>query len=336
MEINTREKLILSAIIDYYLTSGETASSRNIVKKYNLEFSSATVRNVMADLEDMGLIAKTHTSSGRVPTSEGYKYYLDTLIKIQHLSKKEMERVHEEYQGKVNELETMFERTSSILSKMSSYAGIVVGPEMGRKAIKKVELVRVNEDTIFAVIIMENSVVKTTTITLDSKISEEESKAVSKFLNDRIQEINGEKQPDAIPTLVRADVVNRVTKECFDNMQGKVYIKGSSQVVESLVDETRDFINTAKLLEGKNDIHIAFETMVKNREWQDGKVNVLLGEEIGVKDAKNLSFVFSVYNIGESKGVIGVIGPRRMEYSKTVGLVECVSSEVKKAIDRLK
>lgn len=336
MEINTREKLVLAAIIDYYLNSGGSAGSRTIVKKYNLEFSSATVRNVMADLEDMGLIEKTHTSSGRVPTSTGYKYYLETLIKIQHLSKKEMEKVHSEYQGKVNELENIFERTSAILSKMSSYAGIVLEPSMNKKAIKKVELVRVNENTLFAVIVMENSVVKTKTISLESKISEEEAREVSKFLNDRIQEINGEKKPEAIPTLVRADIVNAVTKECFENIQGKVYIKGSSRVVESLVDETRDFMNTARLLEGENDIKVAFEAMVKRGNWQEGKVNVLFGEELGVEDAKNLSFVFSVYNIGENQGVIGVIGPRRMEYSKTVGLVEYVSNEVNKVIDKLK
>ena len=121
-----REKLVLNAIVNYYLTSGDTIGSRALVKKYGIDFSSATIRNVMADLEDGGYIAKTHVSSGRIPTDKGYRYYLNELLEIEKLSKMEKDKIQRAYEKKIGELDMILQETSSLLSKLTNYAGIAV------------------------------------------------------------------------------------------------------------------------------------------------------------------------------------------------------------------
>ena len=126
--MNEREKLILKAIIKHYLEFGESVGSRTLEKKYSIGVSSATIRNTMADLEDKGLIAKTHTSSGRIPTSEGYKLYVEELIKIRDISTEAKAKVVEAYNKKMNQIDMIFEETSRLLSKISKYAGVVLEP----------------------------------------------------------------------------------------------------------------------------------------------------------------------------------------------------------------
>ena len=115
MSISDREKLVLNAIVDYYLTVGDTIGSRTLVKKYGIELSSATIRNVMADLEDMGFIEKTHTSSGRIPTDMGYKYYLTELLKIERITQEEIENINNVYNRRIDELENVLKKTSNLL-----------------------------------------------------------------------------------------------------------------------------------------------------------------------------------------------------------------------------
>lgn len=186
MAITDREKLVLNAIVNYYLTFGDTIGSRTLVKKYGINLSSATIRNVMADLEDMGLIAKTHTSSGRIPTDKGYKYYLDELLKVEKLTKEEKENIELEYEFRINELDMLLQKTSSLLSKVTSYAGIVMEPSVLVERIKKVELVHVDDFMVVAVIVMENRSVKTKKIILDQAVSTEELELISKEINMKI------------------------------------------------------------------------------------------------------------------------------------------------------
>lgn len=135
--LTDREKLVLNAIIDFYLRFGETIGSRTLVKRYNIDLSSATIRNVMSDLEDRGFIEKTHSSSGRIPTDLGYKYYLSELLKIEKLSREEKDRINTEYEKKVNELDSILQQTSSLLSRLTSYASIVIEPDYRKERIKK-------------------------------------------------------------------------------------------------------------------------------------------------------------------------------------------------------
>lgn len=334
-----REKLVLGAIIDYYLTQGETVGSRTLVKKYSLDLSSATIRNVMSDLEEDGYISKTHTSSGRIPTSKGYKYYVQTLLKIKKLSEEEIKKINIAYEKKVTELEDMLHNTSTLLSKLTSYAGVVVEPDVKNERLKKIELVHINNYMVMAVIVMENGTVRNKKIHLENSISEEETKKLSKVLNKKmatheigtilsqIEDTVKEEQEENLDELV---------KECFGEIEGGLFVEGAPEIIELHgKDKPEDVTKMMKFFGTEKDVKCIFTEIAKQHSNKEGKVNVILGEELGVSGLEDLSFVYSSYNLGSSTGVIGVIGPKRMEYGKTVGLVEYVTKEVNKVIENI-
>lgn len=338
MNISSRETLVLGAIIDYYLTSGDTVGSRTLVKKYGISFSSATIRNVMADLEDQGFISKTHTSSGRVPTSKGYKYYLDTLLEIKKLSEDDMNNINLAYEKKMMEMEEVLNCTSNILSKLSTYAGVVIEPDLKRQKLQRIELVYITEYTIMAVLITENGETKTKKIRLKNPLEKEELISLAKnfnrdYIGENIQKIYG--RLEIIVNKYLGIIVEE--DEIKDEIISGMYLEGAPQIIENMsLENPKDLIGIAKFFEGKDEIRLIFEKIATNYKWQEGKANVVLGEDLGIAGLEDLSFIFSVYHYGDSKGVIGIIGPKRMEYSKTVGLVDYVTTEVNKVINRIK
>jgi len=329
--ISDREKLVLGAIIDYYLTYGDTIGSRTLVKKYEIQFSSATIRNVMADLEDMGYIAKTHTSSGRIPTDKGYKFYLDELIKIEKLSRLEREKIHRMYEDKMEEIESVLKRTSSLLSKLTSYAGIVMEPDIKRDNIKKVELVHINDYSALAVIVMENASVRTKKIHFENPLSCEELSDISNDLNSEIHK--GEIAEHEVEEFIiekSSPLLTNLSEELYSDLEGKFFIEGTNDIfANKTVEEAKEVL---EVLSKRKNLRDIFEELAKSRPNKSGEANVIFGDELQIEALKDLSFVYSVYKVGNSQGVIGVVGPKRMAYSKTVGLVEYVTKEVDRAI----
>ncbi|MGX6591271.1 heat-inducible transcription repressor HrcA [Cetobacterium ceti] len=323
MPVSEREKLVLSAIIDFYLTSGETIGSRTLVKKYNIDLSSATIRNVMADLEDMGYIAKTHTSSGRIPTDKGYKYYLEELLRIDKLSREEKSKIEIYYEKRVRELDAILERTSTLLSKLTNYTGIVIEPDHNKEKIKKVELVHIDDYMSMAVVVMESRTVRTKKIYFEDRISKEELVKLSETMNQRIQGQN-----------LESFQIDSIFNQIYDHVEGKLFLENTSEIFKDKhVNEVSDIL---ELFNKKKDIKEIFEEVVKSRHTNYGEVNVILGEELPIKGLEDFSFVYSVYKMGDSKGVIGVIGPKRMAYSRTMGLVQHVTEEVNKVISEIR
>lgn len=339
MEFSEREKAILGAIIDHYLSTGESVGSRTIEKKYNIELSSATIRNVMADLEDEGYIAKTHTSSGRAPTTKGYKYYLDTLLKIQKFSKEEMDKIESAYEKRRNELEDILEKTSHLLSKMSSYAGIAIETDVKSEKIRKIEIVHVSKFMLLAVIVTENNSVKTKKIHLEHPVTEEEAKDIEKKLNQNLKAEKSNLLPYNIEKIINDDRIEPIesfARECIEEVDGDFFMEGAPSIIENLEKENpHEVTNMLKMLENKKDLKCILEKMALEQKFDDGRVNVIMGEDMNIKELEEFSFVFSTYTIGDSRGIIGVMGPKRMEYSRTVALVKYVGREVNKAIERL-
>ena len=329
MSITEREKLVLNAIVNYYLTFGDTIGSRTLVKKYGIDLSSATIRNVMADLEDMGYIAKTHTSSGRIPTDKGYKYYLEELLKIEKLTQQEKENIELVYENRVNELDMLLQQTSSLLSRLTTYAGIAMEPSGIVEKVKRVELIYVDEYMIMAVIIFENRVVKTRKILLTSPIFKEELDALAREINEMIKDHNVGLQEIERYILEKKKLIPKAA-ESYDE-DGKLFINNVPSIFrDKHVSEISDAL---ELFHHRDDIKSVFEQIINSRNTPSGMVNVILGDELGVKGLEDFSFVYSTYNIGDSKGIIGVIGPKRMAYSKTMGLIKYVTQEVNKVIN---
>jgi heat-inducible transcriptional repressor len=330
--ITDREKLVLGAIIDHYLTAGDTIGSRTLVKKYNIEFSSATIRNVMADLEDLGYLAKTHTSSGRIPTDQGYKFYLSELLKIEKLSRQEMEKIHQIYDEKVNEFDSILKRTSNLLSKLTSYAGMVLEPSISRETIKKVELVHVSDYMTMAVIVMNDSTVRTRKIHFEKPIDEIALKKISIELNEKssLEAVDPFQIEDFVKEKVNP-MLESISDEIFQDMDGEFFINGASTIFEDkTVEEAKEALEIFNKRKGLDEI---FKELVSTREHKQGEVYVVFGDELNIKALKDFSFVYSFYKNGDSQGIIGVVGPKRMAYSKTVGLVEYVTEEVNNMIN---
>ena len=332
MRISEREKLVLNAIVDYYLTVGDTIGSRTLVKKYGIELSSATIRNVMADLEDMGFIEKTHTSSGRIPTDMGYKYYLTELLKVEKITQEEIENISNVYNRRVDELENILKQTSTLLSKLTNYAGIAVEPKPDNTKVDRVELVYIDEYLIMAVIVMEDRRVKTKNIHLSYPITKDEVDKKVVELNDKIKNneiaINDIEKffTESSDIICEHDDEDELSKYFINNLPGVLKDRDIEEVTDVI-----EFFNERK------DIRDLFEKLIEQKAKENSKtnVNVILGDELGIKELEDFSFVYSIYNLGGAQGIIGVMGPKRMAYSKTMGLINHVSREVNKLINSM-
>jgi len=325
--ITDREKLVLGAIIEHYLVTGDTIGSRTLVKKYNIEYSSATIRNVMADLEDLGYLCKTHTSSGRIPTDMGYKFYLEELLKIEKLSRVEMEKIHGIYEDKVGEFDAILKRTSNLLSSLTSYAGIVLKPSIKSETIKKVELVHVSDYMAMAVIVMEDSTVRTRKIHFENPIDAKELKKICLDLNEKSS--RGEVETFEIETFVKKKgnpLLESISDKVYQDMEGEFFVNGTSTIFEGkTVEEAKEALEIFNKRKGLDGI---FKELISTRKHKPGEVCVVLGDELNIEALKDFSLVYSFYKNGDSQGIIGVVGPKRMAYSRTVGLVEYITEEV--------
>lgn len=332
MRISEREKLVLNAIIDYYLTVGDTIGSRTLVKKYGIELSSATIRNVMADLEDMGFIEKTHTSSGRIPTDMGYKYYLTELLKVEKITQEEIENISNVYNRRVDELENILKQTSTLLSKLTNYAGIAIEPKPDNAKVNRVELVYIDEYLIMAIIVMDDRRVKTKNIHLPYPISKDEVEKKVVELNNKIKNneiaINDIEKffTESSDIIYEYDDEDELSKYFINNLPGVLKDRDIKEITDVI-----EFFNERK------DIRELFEKLIEQKAQENSKsnVNVILGDELGIKELEDFSFVYSIYDIGGAQGIIGVMGPKRMAYSKTMGLINHVSREVNKLINSM-
>lgn len=332
--MNDREQLILNAIIKHYLEFGESVGSRTLEKKYDIGVSSATIRNTMADLEDKGLIVKIHTSSGRIPTSEAYKLYIDELVKIRDVSTEAKAKIFEAYNKKMNQLDMIFEETTRLLSVMTEYAAVVLEPSIRQEGVKKVKLVHISDNNILAVVVMDSHLTKNLNIYLENPISEEEVENVNIYLNEKI------KSSPRIFTLsdLKEFFVNTELFESddFQDDGEKIFFEGGSKLLENNISDIVKVIDRMKFFNNPKGMKQIFSQFLRTEEYKDGEVNIIFGEDLDIAGLEDFSFVFSVYTMGDSKGIMGVIGPKRMEYSKTVGLVEYVSEEVQQILKRNK
>lgn len=332
--MNDREQLILNAIIKHYLEFGESVGSRTLEKKYDIGVSSATIRNTMADLEDKGLIVKIHTSSGRIPTSEAYKLYIDELVKIRDVSTEAKAKIFEAYNKKMNQIDMIFEETTRLLSVMTEYAAVVLEPSIRQEGVKKVKLVHISDTNILAVVVMDSHLTKNLNIYLENPISEEEVENVNIYLNEKI------KSSSRIFTLsdLKEFFVNTELFESddFQDDEEKLFFEGGSKLLENNISDIVKVIDRMKFFNNPKGMKQIFSQFLRTEEYKDGEVNIIFGEDLDIAGLEDFSFVFSVYTMGDSKGIMGVIGPKRMEYSKTVGLVEYVSEEVQQILKRNK
>ncbi len=339
MELGDRKKQILKAVVDDYIKTAEPVGSASIMKKYMQGISSATIRNEMADLEKMGYVYQPHTSAGRVPSQEGYRIYINQLMERYRLSAEEMIQIQNAMRNAPHGFERLVCELGDVLASLTSYISVVMTPRLGRCSIKHIELVRLDGYNLVLIVFASNEMVKHHHIKLEFPVDTELTGRVShllnrEFANMRIDQID---EQGFVRMMVvfheNIEFIAKVLKliiQALDEMtESEVYLYGISNLFH--FPEYQD-VNRAQemlhYLDDKDDIRGLLTSM----EEAEG-VCVLVGKENGLAPLQDCSIVASRYLPQRAvSGVIGVIGPMRMDYARVISVLEYLLRHLDRAV----
>lgn len=343
-ELNERSRAIFRYIVDSYLEGGSPVGSRTISQQSGINLSPASVRNTMADLEDAGLLFSPHTSAGRIPTEQGLRLYIDGLMQIGALSKEEQSSIEAACKAADRPVNEMLERTTTLLSGLSSCASLVVAPKSD-EAIKQIQFVQLQPRKILAVIVLQNGLVENRVIDVHEDVPTESLTAASNYLNaklagktvnqaegDILAEIKAhETQLDAITQRL---VEKGLALPAAGIAEGRIIIRGQSRLLEdvkALEDLERARTLLSYLEEQQNML-----SLLGSLDQAQG-VQIFIGTENQIFDQSGWSLIISPYKNTEEKiiGAIGVIGPTRLNYDRIIPMVDFTSQVVSKLVDEL-
>lgn len=342
--LSEREELILRAVVQSYITSAEPAGSRAIVKRYELSLSPATVRNVMADLEDMGFLQQLHTSSGRVPTDKGYRYYVNHLMLAYELALGERQRLETEFAHRLADTDQVMRHTSQLLALVSHHTSIVEAPDQGKAEIRRVELMPVGGSRVAVLVADTFGRVHSMVVEESQALTDPELDQVSRFLNDNLRGTSIDLLANTIESRVRMylDDQRQLAERALSLLGmlpqrriGQLFLEGATQLFEQPefhdVGKAREIFT---LLEEREELGELLRRRVA--EGQDQRTHILIGAETGRKGLEEISVVSAHYEVGgKPVGVIGVLGPRRMPYPKLTAMVEYTAGMLGRMLTRL-
>lgn len=329
-ELDKRKRKILQAIIEEYIETAEPVSSGNLVEELNC--SSATIRNEMAELEKIGFLEKPHTSAGRVPSQKGYRYYVDELIRDDKISKKEMEIIRDRLETRVNDLEELTKIATTTLSEITHYTTIAIAPDVQNHTIIDIKFVLLGSRVLMAVILTDSGIIRESIIKFDEDITGEQvndltflfkNKLVGKpleTLNAPLEEFIMTEMKMGINIIKK--VIEEINKIIVESQ--RVYLDGANKVVDmpefKKVDVAKDFLN---VLDAKDLVADVLNTGMAD------DINIYIGEETEKDELKNFSIVtFNHLVEGRDIGTIGIIGPTRMDYSKVISVMKYISKKL--------
>ncbi|MFA9399128.1 MAG: heat-inducible transcriptional repressor HrcA [Clostridiaceae bacterium] len=337
--MDLRKIKILQAIISDYISTAEPVGSRTIAKKYDLGISSATIRNEMSDLEDMGYLEQPHSSAGRKPSDKGYRLYVDKIMEVSTLSYEDQVFIKNQLlDSALVEVDKLIKQSLSILSDLTKLTCIAKGPSVSKWSIKSIQLMSVNKNEVLLIIITNSGIIKHNLIRLSKGLENEKIIKLNNILNARLKNLSIEQINLKVINLLRNDL--RGYEDLFDEIipslyeslteedSSEVYMEGTSNIFNypeyNDIKKAKDFLS---LLDDKDKIG----EILKN----DENVTIKIGNENGLDSAKNCSIITAHYSIGgKPLGSIGVIGPTRMPYSKILSIMSKVVSEIDENIGR--
>lgn len=335
MQLDERKTKILQAIIRNYLETGEPVGSRTISKYTDLNLSSATIRNEMADLEEMGYILQPHTSAGRIPSDQGYRLYVDALMQEKEREVVELKEMLLERQDK---METLLKQVAKVVAQNTQYAAMISVPQTKRNKVKFVQLSRVAEHQILAVIVVEGNVIKNNILSVTQELSDETLLKLNILLNTHlnglsIDEINlamisAMKQQAGSHSDIVSEVIDAVAEAIKADEDLEIYTSGTNNILRypELADQQKasELINTFE--EKKQLSDLVQETLAAE---DNTGIQVYIGDETPVQSMKDCSVVTATYELGEGmRGTIGIIGPKRMDYDKVVGTLRTLQTQL--------
>ena len=330
MELDERKITILKAIIKTYLETGEPVGSRTISKYTDLKLSSATIRNEMSDLEEMGYILQPHTSAGRIPSDKGYRFYVDQIMQEKE---QEVTEIKELMIQRVDRVELVLKKLAQLLATNTNYAALISGPQYHRNKLKFIQLSMMDDRKLLIVTVVEGNLIKNTMVDVPRNISREELLNLNILLNSAlngltIEEIN----LDVISRLkeqagVHSSLVDTVLTEVArairaDEEDLQIYTSGATNIFK--YPELSDGDRASELLKAFEQKDVLQELITDVNEASDETgIQVYIGNETPVQTMKDCSVVTANYDLGEGiRGTIGIIGPKRMDYEKVLGTLK--------------
>jgi heat-inducible transcriptional repressor len=334
--LTEREKTVLRYVVHDYIETATPIGSRYISKRHEdvLGLSSASIRNVMSDLEERGYIRHPHTSAGRVPTDRGYRVYLDSLMELERLSPNQQKEIRDNLDS-TEETENLLKESSKLLSRISHQLSIVTSPQLNSGTFEKLELISVIANRIMVIISIKSGLVRTIMMEVASEIPREKLDDLARFLNERlcgltlqqIRESFAERMKDAWNEetgLIRL-FIDSVDKLFSSNPADKIHIAGAESILDNPeFVSPKDFKSVIELINDEEMIiHVLEKTDAKPHQIQ-----VCIGEENKDEKLKHYSVISSTYTLGDVAGSVGVIGPKRMPYSRMIPLVDYVARTI--------
>lgn len=324
--LDDRKKRILQAIVDEYVNTAEPVSSGSISRKKGLDFSSATIRNEMSELEKSGYLEKTHTSSGRVPSVKGYRLYVDELLKEDNISLEEIKYIKEKLQTKVNQIEELTKIATNTLSEITHYTTVAIGPKVTKQIIQQIKFVLLGSRMLMAVILTNTGMIKETIINFEEDIYEDQIETINLLFNSKLQGKPLEKINEPLEEYIFAEmkssanmiktIIEQLNKVIYQ--ESKLYLEGTNKSFDlpelKKAETARNFIN---ILENKSEV----VDLLDNEISKD--INVYIGEELDDENLKDFSIV-TLKSEDQDLGTIGIIGPKRMNYSKVISVMRYI------------
>ena len=335
-QLKEREKTVLRHIVHNFVLSATPVGSRYISEKHRIGLSPASIRNVMANLEEMGYLSHTHTSSGRIPTDDGYRFYINSLMEIQRLREAEKQTIRKQLDS-TSDAEEMLRESSKLLGKISKQLSVVSAPHLSSGTFEKLGLMTISSNKIMVILAIKSGMVRTIMMEVYSEIQREKLEDISSVLNQRLSGLTLRQIRDTFSSRVR-DVKNeesgliRVFIESVDKLfadiqeRDKVHIAGTENLItQPEFGSPEDFHSIIELINNEDIIvHV-----LEKHEGKD-EVVVTIGQENEEERLWNYSVVTSPYSLGDVKGTVGLIGPKRMDYWKLIPLVGYVAKVMSK------
>ena len=334
MDLDERKQKILHAIIQTYLESGEPVGSRTISKYSDLRLSSATIRNEMSDLEEMGYIVQPHTSAGRIPSDKGYRLYVDHLMQEKEREVTELKELMIE---RTDKMEQVLKQVVRVLASNTNYATMISAPQYHQNKLKFIQLSQVDDHQILAVIVAEGNVIRNKLIPICEELDQETILKLNILLNTmlngktiaeiNLQMISSMKEQAGIHSNIISDVVDAVAEAIHSDEGMEIYTGGATNIFR--YPELSDNKKASELIQTLEEKQMLAELVNETLSKEDKGIQVYIGSESPIQSMKDCSVVTATYELGQGlQGTIGIIGPKRMDY-------ENVMSTLKTLMDQL-
>jgi heat-inducible transcriptional repressor len=334
-DLNERERSVLHLVVHNYIHTAVPVGSRVLSKRLESQLSPATIRNVMADLEESGYLSHPHTSAGRMPTDLGYRYYVDYLMELEALTSQQKQRIEERLDQTLSS-DDLLRETSKLLGKISKQLSIVSSPHLSSGVFEKLELIQLSSSRLLTILSVRSGIVRTLMMEVGAELRREALDQVARLLNERLSGLTIQQIRDTFVERVR-DVQNeesglvRLFIESVDqlftdtNEREKVHISGTQHMIEQpeFIDP-KNFRSVIELVENEDII----VHLLEKHDSADRDFVITIGKENEDDKAQSYSVVTATYDVNGVKGRVGIIGPKRMQYSRVIPLVDHVAKTI--------